>query len=295
MHKNVHSLEGWQSTLLSIPAGVQEETRRFSIGDTSDTPLGREGSVLDVDQVLIQATLNRLGCFEEYAKASFHQINNLRKAISRCGLKSIALESGHVYANEEVNMQHLIQLRIAGFIQKILEEDGISVKNILFVDDYHFDPNQPTLALDQYLDASQALGWEVDQVVLEKEMAGIAKVILETLTRKGETTHAGNKILLARGKAELLDKDTERLSCSILDAAFSIVKFLEFGEGIVNILPKKSSQLEASNEGNSFKGQQMKTRAILRRFLGNNRLPFYNIFIESDNFDQKNCGRPHWI
>ena len=72
---------------------------------------------------------------------------------------------------------------------------------------------------------------------------------------------------------ELFTIEKDKVSCSALDAALSLIKLKHLGQGIINVLPKRQHGGEFS-----FRGQQKKVRQILMDHLGVRVMPFFNLF-----------------
>ncbi|MEK7672326.1 MAG: hypothetical protein AAB373_00430 [Patescibacteria group bacterium] len=225
---------------------------------------------------------------EEFRSGHGDQLYLMNKALEKLKARKVVVESAHIYGYENPGMEHYLQMRVAAMLVKILREGGREVVNTLFIDDLH---SHGSIGFDvpTYIREAALRGWDIDELYYESDMRELAGHIVTTLEALGKVVDKDNKRVLDRGKVDLikpnLRKDPEP-SCALLDAAFTSLKLRKHGaQAIVNILP----------EGHGYKQQQHNTRTILRAALGQEDLPFLNLFVnlERNGKPKHKIGRSH--
>jgi len=230
-------------------------------------------------------------------RQAVQHISDLVKRIRNADMQSIVIEASHAYLYDSMSDQEFLdsmetQYQHANKLAEMLEKNRISVRKVLFVDDYNPPPDNSELVrnldIDAYLEFARDHGYYSDYLIMESDMDRLARelitymhdeqglVLKETNNGNGNGSNEDNedeeRQLLKRRGVELV-KGSGTISCAGLDAALSIVKFHHMASGIVNVLPKHQGA-----EGFSFKGQQRKVRQILGEHLNVRVLPFFNIF-----------------
>ena len=220
-----------------------------------------------------------------------HQLSELVRGLVKTGVRKVALEGAHIYGDETPTTFHRDQMKTTGLLRAHLMEKGLEVESLMFIDDFH--PKEMTLNVESYVAQAAKHGWPIDRVFFESDMVPIADIMIETLRGIQKAIPSGEGIVLpGRGETHLRRPDDGQHSCSVLDAAFTVLKHsMVEAHGIINVLPKE------------LKGQQTHTRKILRAFMGKKHLPFFNFFLVSDkdgedstfNNGQNVAGIPHWF
>lgn len=226
-------------------------------------------------------TQDELAYFETLHR---HKLGELDIAMQNTHATRIALEGGHVYTDENIDDQHRNELRLTALLKAHLSQLGFTVINVLFVDNFH--PVSNGFNVDDYVAEAAAQGWLIDHVVYEQDMIPLARVMVETLEQMGKVISKDGGLLLKRGakKVELVTRKEGHHSCAVLDAALSLLKYKELrAHAIVNVLRRE------------YRQQQANTRTILKGLLEQDRLPFFDFFIDSKHENEVTAGRPHWL
>ncbi len=233
-----------------------------------------------VPRPLDAQTLEDLASFELTYK---HELAVLVSSLKTAKVRKLILEGGHIYGDEEPGEKHFSDMKLTGLLRAHLLQQGFDVESLLMVDDFH--PAENTLDVDAYKAAALAVGWPIDHLAFESEMAPLAEAMIETLRKLGKVAAQGDGLVLNDGRmsAHLLTPEKGELSCAILDSALSVIKYrILKGQGVVNVLDR------------GLKGQQRNTRQIVRAVLGEKRLPFFNFFIHPDSANVSS-GAPHFF
>lgn len=212
-----------------------------------------------------------------------HELAVLVSSLKTAKVRKIILEGGHIYGDEEPGEKHFNDMKLTGLLRAHLLQQGFGVESLLMVDDFH--PAENTLDVEAYKAAALQVGWPIDHLAFESEMAPLAEAMIETLKQLGKVAAQGNGLVLNDGRmgAHLLTPENGELSCAVLDSALSLVKYrILKGQAVVNVLDR------------GLKGQQRNTRQIVRAVLGEKRLPFFNFFIHPDSANISS-GAPHFF
>lgn len=75
----------------------------------------------------------------------------LKKDLSKAKIKTVCLEAGHIYVDEQPHEGHRNNLCAGAHLKKFLEQEGFNVVTTLFVDDYNPDHQNPAFVLEDYI------------------------------------------------------------------------------------------------------------------------------------------------
>jgi hypothetical protein len=257
----------------------------------------------------------------ELPPENMRAVERIVAAVRYAGLQSIVIEAGHVYNYHDVHMPTLeaalhSQFAQAAVVTNALRESGISVKEILFIDDYNPNPEtgklDEILDLEAYVELAHAVGYQPENIAYESDMAPLAEQLLMRLQQQGQVyerepdlknereAKRGRQLLLRSRRIELFRPDdgpSDALgrrqgmySCAMLDAALTLIKVAHLGEGVINVLPRRTDDLDFS-----YNSQQRKTRRILRKHLHTQVLPMMNFFTGDSPSDRSSVGHHHTI
>lgn len=222
------------------------------------------------------------------------QINTAVTRMHNAGITTAVIEAAHVYMYEDLDDPELresvtSQAYFAAALTARLGAHDIQTKHLLFVDDYNPDPSDrqhhERLDVAELIALVQSQGYAPELMIREGSMVSLAKDMIRVMDEaqdlvmlkeedSGSQSSAAD-ILLTRRKVELYRGKDDMVSCAMLDAALTVLKFQYLGEGVVNILPRNNG-----NEQFSYNGQQRKMRTIVGEHLGARVLPVFNIFID---------------
>lgn len=214
-----------------------------------------------------------LGNIEESDNILFEQnhrmaLAHLMKGLHKMAIDNVVLEGAHIYADEDPDDFHRLQMRETALLRAFLIRQGIDVKSLLFIDDFH--PESQSLDVQAYVHEAIRRGWPIDEVWYESDMVPIANIMIGVLDQIGATIQIDKGTVLNKnGRPYLRHPENGKHSCSMLDAAFSVLKFrLLDAQAIVNVLPR------------GMKKQQKTTRTILGATLGVD-LSFHTFYVQS--------------
>jgi hypothetical protein len=111
--------------------------------------------------------------------------------------------------------------------------------------------------------------------------------------RDPQSVAKGRQLLLSYRATELFRPDDGpegMYSCTMLDAALSVLKMSCLADGLVNVLPRRTEGLEFS-----YNGQQRKTRQILDAHYQARVLPMVNYFTGDSLEDPSSAGAHHTL
>lgn len=151
------------------------------------------------------------------------------------GSSTACVEAAHIYTDEQPGLEHQMSAVIGTNVSRILEEMGVDVNRMLFVDDFNADSKD--LDIHEYESFITKHGFIPDVVVMETTLVEDAKEIVRVLEGLGltEVNKNGATILKKKEKREkevVLKKSPSLGSvpaCSALDAALYIKKFEHSG------------------------------------------------------------------
>jgi hypothetical protein len=236
------------------------------------------------------------------------EVNRMVATMKNAGISSAVIEAAHVYYYEDLDDPQLqesvrSQSLFAVALTDRLQEAGIATRHVLFVDDYNPDPTDGIrhnrLDIDELIELTQSTGYAPELLFREGDMVGLAKQMIRVMKDQGiikitsedeateEEQAADPTTHLSHRNIELYRASDNMVSCAMIDAALTMVKFGNLGEGVVNVLPRR-------NDGQqfSYKGQQKKMRVILREHLGVRVAPIFNLFT-GDTKTQDISGGAH--
>lgn len=202
----------------------------------------------------------------------FMEIKNfLQQEINSLNIQSqqVIVEAGHIYSGEKVSDEHQMGLMIGRCVAEVLEEIGLEVSTMLFIDDYNGSgESQETLSL--YQESLNSIGFEPKEIVYETSLTTMANDLILDLKRKGKVKKIKERDCLLAGSQGLIDLwRNGKYSCSILDAALYLTKAQKSDGGLlVTVLPK------------SYREQQRKTKLILSAMQFNT--PILNVYFNAD-------------
>lgn len=229
-----------------------------------------------------------------------HQQEQIGIAVQRVkntGARSVAIEAAHVYCYDSLDDPDLcesivLQARFAAHLAHSLEENGISARQILFIDDYNPNPassdaaDQQRLDIDQFIALTESAGYRPGMILREGDMVSLAESMISAMDAQGLVVHDTGSderevLYLNRGRVELYRGEDNMVSCAMLDAALTLVKLSYLGEGVINILPRRPENNEFS-----YKSQQRKMRNIVGEHLNARALPIINLFVGQGSMEQ---------
>lgn len=237
------------------------------------------------------------------------EISQLVRKIKNAGITEAVLEAAHVYFYEDLDDPKVrdgvvTQTRHAAVLASALHEAGVSTRQILFIDDYNSDPEAErdgnTLDIDYLLVLAQESGYSPGMILREAGMVQLAQEMIRVMDeRQGLVTHVEINdidrsdsrqadLYLTRRNLELYRAGDDMVSCAMLDAALTMLKWNYLGQAVVNILPRRPGSQEFS-----YRGQQRKLRTILGEHLDARVLPLFNIFTGTQQAEPIAAGSHH--
>jgi hypothetical protein len=238
----------------------------------------------------------------EVAKAVGSMVNS--------GIATAIVEAAHVYAHEDLADPQLeaslsTQVQFAAGLTDRLQEAGIGVRQMLFIDDYNPDANGERvdrLDVDELVSLTQSFGYYPEIIMREGSMVDLAKKIIEIMDEKqglvsvlqdeAEGAPLDDVVkstkLLAYRKHELYRGSDDMVSCAMLDTALTALKFRYLGEGVINVLPRSNGDRTFS-----YRSQQRKMRTILGEHLNVRISPIFNLFTGNKTQDAIATGAHH--
>lgn len=187
--------------------------------------------------------------------------------------KRVCVEAGHIYADKSVAEEQIISFRIGAAVCELLKSKSITPLPMVLIDNYNASMNDFDVVT--YLAVAKECGFALDdeRVILEGDMQQHAHDIIcqlrdENCIKKGPR----ESLFTSRYNIQLVHTDG-RLSCPLLDSAFSLFRFKKHDFDIT-ILPQDSPE-------HNYKKQQQNVRRILR-LLGVNPIPLANAFFDKE-------------
>lgn len=161
------------------------------------------------------------------------------------------VEAAHVYTDEVPGIKHQLGAVIGANVCQILQEMGVDVQRMLFVDDFNALSND--LSLEDYEGFIAKHGFAPDLVVMESTLINSANKLIEQLEESGltEKNKNGATVLKKGNKKEkdiVLRKSPVMGSvpaCNALDAALYLKKHEAAGV-CVTILDKQWQDQQTS-------------------------------------------------
>lgn len=196
-------------------------------------------------------------------------------------ITSVTIEAGHIYANQIPGSEQREGFTVAHRICERLSAEGITIRRIVFVDDYNVERNG--FSVEGYLKFATENGFAPELVFWESQMAEHAAVLIGQLTENGHVSSGEDRELLTVKQSIKLCHSDGRFTCSVLDAAFHLERFRQFGYNIT-VLPARSEQSPEQD----YHKQQRNLRRLLR-LLGNEYSPLATVFFDS----QRNLSIVH--
>lgn len=228
---------------------------------------------------------------------SARHIQQLVQRIRNAGIECVVLEAAHAYSHQRMGDESFVrsmemQYAEAKKLTDALTKNRVNITRVLFVDNYNPNPIsgniEDNLDVEEYVSLARACGFPPDALIWEADMVPVARAMINFMREhqslvvekgSGRNGNAGTsdlpekKLYLDHRGIELFSVAKNKVSCSALDAALSIMKFLHLGQGIINVLPRRQHAGEFS-----FGGQQKKVRQILMNHLDVRVMPFFNLF-----------------
>lgn len=239
----------------------------------------------------------------ELSPQQTRQVAELVRRIKNAGITTAVIEAAHMYMYDNLDASEVVasvlaQCRDAVALTAALKDANIQAHHILFVDDYNPPPHpsidSDQLDIDGLIELTQSAGYRPQLLLREGSMVKLGKQMIsymdtvqglvqtekeaddeapaETEEDADEPSREG-RMYLKRRSIELYRPEDDMVSCAMLDAALTVVKFRNLGEGVVNVLPRRPK-----NQQFSYNGQQRKMRTILGEHLGMRTLPIFNVF-----------------
>lgn len=190
----------------------------------------------------------------------------------------VTVEAGHIYANQVPGQEQQEGFAVACEVCGRLQEEGIQARYIVFIDDYNVEKNG--FCLEGYLHFASECGFKPESVFWESEMAGYAETLIGDLTGLGYVASGEAQELLTIKHSIKLRHSDGRFTCSVLDAAFHLKRFRQFGYNIT-VLPAHSTQFPEHD----YQKQQRNLRRLLRLSLGSDQLPLATVFFQDHNIN----------
>jgi hypothetical protein len=239
------------------------------------------------------------------------QINMVADRVRNAGIGSVVIEAAHTYLYDDLDdprLQNsiLAQSQHAAALTKKLRDNDVTVRQVLFVDDYNPDPSDgemhKRLDVDELVGLANTAGFAPEMILHEGSMVPLAKNMMDFMDEtqnllkidgenpgiENSTDPAGSKLMLARRNIELYRIDEDMITCAMLDAALTVVKFRNLGEAVINILPRRPE-----NQLFSYKGQQKKMRTIIGEHFNVRVMPVFNLFTGDQHTDAIAAGAHH--
>lgn len=295
---------------LPVLTAYDKEVFHLRLKTTIDGAKYYDGSLLktweEAERIGIGSSLSAGPDAEVLDDGQNAQIDKLVDYALNANMTSVAIEAAHVYCYEDLGSPALqkciaVQASFAAVLSEKLEDEGITAKQVLFVDDYNPDPSDGVqhdrLDIDELIKFLQTFGYSPEFLLREGSMVDLAKGIVSHMrSKKGlvvAKTEAGEEaepdddtsLYLAYRNHELYRAGDGMFSCAMLDAALTILKLHYIGEGVINILPRRNEDHQFS-----YKSQQRKTRNIIAEHLGIRIMPFVNLFTGSVRTDEIAVG-----
>ena len=186
---------------------------------------------------------------------------------------AVTIEAGHIYADQLPGQEQQEGFVVASGICRKLATECIDTRRIVFVDDYNSVRNG--FSVEGYLEFATNCGFAPDNVFWESEMAESAQALIDKLSESGHLENGEGQELLTVKQSIKLRHSDGRLTCAVLDTAFHLERFRQFGYNIT-VLPTSSDQFP----GNDYQKQQRNLRRLLR-LLGNDQSPLATVFFDS--------------
>lgn len=250
--------------------------------------------------------------FDMLSDDQHRQYTILAQRLKNAGVLSAVIEAAHVYMYQDLSDESLqsslkAQSYHGGLLGRRLEAGGISVRNMLFVDDYNPDPKgdkdkDEPLDIEELLTLTRSAGYDPTILLKESDMVELGKGMLRFMGEQQELLRLDpprpkvvegkdpepQTVKLVQGGIELYRGSDEMVSCAMLDTALSVVKFHALGEAVINILPRSSP-----DGGFSYKGQQKKMRTIIHEHLNVRYSPLVNLYTGNTHADPVAAGAHH--
>lgn len=232
------------------------------------------------------------------------QIGLLLSRIQNSGSETVVVEAGHSYMYHDLDDPKfrdsiILQSLGAAKLTERLEETGVKVNQVIFIDDYNPNPatgkKEENLDIDGLVTLMNSAGFFPTTKIFEASMEDLALSMIRYMgahqnlikLESNSETESPN-ILLSRRGHELYKTKTGMVSCAMLDAALTIAKLTYLGEGVVNVLPGDSG-----TDNGSYNSQQKKMRTIVGEHLGTNVLPVFNLFTGTKTDKKIAAGAHH--
>lgn len=208
-------------------------------------------------------------------------LNKFLRTLRFNKITEVTIEAGHIYADQVPGLEQREGFTVACGICKRLSEEGITPRRIVFVDDYNVEKDG--FSLSGYLDFATDCGFVPDNVFWESEMTRHAEALIGKLLEQGQLDNGEGQKLLTVKQGIKLRHSNGRYTCTVLDTAFHLERFRQFGYNIT-VLPKCSEQ----NPEQDYADQQRNVRRLLR-ILGNDQSPLATVFFDQ----QRNLNIVH--
>lgn len=291
-----------ETALPPIITGYDKERLLERLEDIVVATEGYRGSLAELENEIAagvsESALPEFGAERATAEPPRY-VHDIAERARNARVENLVIETGHAYLYQSLEDPQLVasleaQYEGARAVSEKLNVAGIATPRVMFIDDYNPHPDVETVEVKLDVDAHLALaaehGFRPDYVIRESAMVPLALGLIEYLHKTQgavQVDYRTGQMLLDR--AELMRLDDEKVSCACLDAALSIAKYRFCGDGILNILPRRSP-----GEDFSYREQQRKTRRILREHLRVKVLPYFNVFI-SDTVEQDHAAGAHHV
>lgn len=188
---------------------------------------------------------------------------------------SVTIEAGHIYADQIPGQEQQESFTVAHRICERLSAEGVTMRRIVFVDDYNVEKNG--FSVEGYLKFASEYGFAPEHVFWESKMAENAAVLIGKLTENGHVVSGEDQELLTVKQSIKLRHSDGCFTCSVLDAAFHLERFRQFGYNIT-VLPARSEKFPEHD----YHKQQRNLRRLLR-LLGNDHSPLATVFFDSQH------------
>lgn len=187
---------------------------------------------------------------------------------------AVAIEAGHIYADQVPNQEQRNGFAVAREICSRLSANGITPHRIVFIDDYNAERNG--FCLKDYLQCAIDCEFSPEIAFWESDMVGHAEELLKELEKIGQVQNGDSQELFTVKHSIKLRHANGRLTCALLDAAFHLKRFRQFGCNIT-VLPARSED----GPEHGYRHQQRNMRRLLR-LLRNDQPPLTTVFFDRE-------------
>jgi len=163
------------------------------------------------------------------------QLETIQTLTAQSQNRLVCVEAGHIYTDETPNELHEVGARVGANVCTVLENMGIKIQKMLFIDDYNAESHD--LNIGDYQELLSKCGFSADKLVMESSLENDAIQIIDDLEKIFliEENKNGSLILKKGHKREkeiVLRKSPSMgatPACVALDTALYLKKYEEAG------------------------------------------------------------------